>query len=607
VGRGNGNRGAGAKFAGQKLPVFGANCSALKRPIEDAGAAYAGTLQDLLDIVCSLKPTYGTSQPPAVTKMNDSRFDVRAFGAAGDGITVDTPAINHAIDAAHAAGGGTVYLPAGTYPCFSIRLKSNISLYLEAGARIVAADPAGGQGSYDAAEPNPWDAYQDFGHSHWRNSLIWGENLANVSILGPGMIHGKGLTRWGPGPNRAGQTGDAPVSLDREITATETSAPAPLSAYGALPGGSRGFAPPGFADEPLTMDGQGNKAIALKRCRNVILRDFSILQGGHFAVLATGVDNLTIDNLKVDTNRDGLDIDCCRNVHVSNCSINSPNDDGICLKSSYALGHARATENVTITNCQVTGYDPGTFLDGTFGCTQELAPDRDGVTGRIKCGTESNGGFRNITISNCVCERSRGLALETVDGGAIEDITISNIAMREVTTSPLFLRLGNRGRGPAGTPVGAMRRINISNITAHDVDPNFAAIIAGLPGHPVEQVRISNVHIVFKGGGTAEDAAVQPPERESSYPEPSMFGKTPAYGFYVRHAADLELHHVEVSYKGDELRPPILLDDVSGVVLDTVLAKRHEGVPFLVTRDVTELSIRNCPGMDEMIPPLNGV
>jgi polygalacturonase len=535
--------------------------------------------------------------------MTNSRFDVRAFGAAGDAVTVDTPAINHAIDAAHAAGGGTVYVPAGTYLCFSIRLKSNISLYLEAGATIVAADPfggQGGQGSYDAAEPNPWDAWQDFGHSHWHNSLIWGENLANVSILGPGMIHGKGLTRWGPGPNRAGKAGDSPVSLDQAPPGStiETPASVPLSAYGALPQGSRGFAPPGFADEPLTMEGQGNKAIALKLCRNVILRDFSILQGGHFALLATGVDNLTIDNLKVDTNRDGLDIDCCRNVHVSNCSINSPNDDGICLKSSYALGHARVTENVTVTNCQVTGYDPGTFLDGAFGRTQELAPDKDRVTGRIKCGTESNGGFRNITISNCVCERSRGLALETVDGGVIEDITISNIAMREVTTAPLFLRLGNRARGPEGTPIGVMRRINISNIVAYDVDPNFPAIIAGLPGHPVEQVRISNVHIIFNGGGTAEDAAAQPPERESTYPEPSMFGKIPAYGFFVRHAADLQLHHVEISYQRDELRPPILLEDVNGVILDTVRAKRHEGVPFLVTRDVTDLSVRNCPGID---------
>src|SRR2546429_3318790 len=132
--------------------------------------------------------------------------------------------------------------------------------------------------------------------------------------------------------------------------------------------------------------GVGNKAIALKLCRNVILRDFSILHGGHFAILATGVDNFTIDNLKIDTNRDGMDIDCCRNVRVSNCSVNSPFDDGICLKSCYSLGFARACENVTITNCQVSGYDEGTFLDGTY--KREHKYGHGGPTGRIKFGTE---------------------------------------------------------------------------------------------------------------------------------------------------------------------------------------------------------------------------
>src|ERR1043165_3269305 len=195
------------------------------------------------------------------------------------------------------------------------------------------------------------------------------------------------------------------------------------------------------------MNGLGNKAISLKLSRNVTLRDFSILNGGHFAPLATGVDNLTLDNLKVDTNRDGFDIDACRNVRVSNCSVNAPHDDAIVLKSSYALGEARPCENVTIANCQVTGYDVGSFLDGTFKRTLERAPDRDGPTGRIKFGTESNGGFKNITITNCVFDRSRGLALETVDGGAIEDVTITNITMRDVSNSPLFIRSEERRVG----------------------------------------------------------------------------------------------------------------------------------------------------------------
>ena len=160
--------------------------------------------------------------------------------------------------------------------------------------------------------------------------------------------------------------------------------------------------------------GVGNKAIALKNCRNVLFKDFSILKGGHFGLLLTGVDNLTIDNLRIDTDRDGMDIDCCKNVHVSNCTVNSPWDDGICPKSSYALGYNKPTENLTITNCLVSGYyQLGSVLDGTY---KIFPSDARGVgrTGRIKCGTESNGGFKNITISNCVLEGCNGMALESL-------------------------------------------------------------------------------------------------------------------------------------------------------------------------------------------------
>lgn len=529
-------------------------------------------------------------------------YDVTSFGAVGDGISVDSPAINRAIEAAAGAGGGTVRFPAGTYLCFSIRLKSRITLHLEAGATILAADPTVTEGSYDPAEPNAWDAHQDFGHSHWHNSLIWGEGLSDVSIIGQGLIHGKGLTRWGPGPQRPPQDGDSPLSLDEPSPGTPavaTGTPVVKSAYGSIPAGSRGFAPPGFDDEPLTMEGQGNKAIALKLCHNVLLRDFSILQGGHFAVLATGVDNLTIDNLTIDTNRDGLDIDCCRHVRIVNTCVNSPNDDGICLKSSYALGEARATENVTVSNCQVMGYDPGTFLDGTFGRTQETAPDKDRVTGRIKCGTESNGGFRNIVISDCVCERSRGVALETVDGGVIEDVVISNIVMREVTTSPLFLRIGNRGRGPKGTGIGAIRRITISNIVAHDVESQYASILAGLPDRPIDDVSISNVRIVYRGGGTAEDAARRPEELEKAYPEPSMFGRIPAYGFFIRHVTNLRMSGVEITHEKPDARPAMVLDDVNGARFDAVSAQRDPGTSFFMLSKVSNLEVHNCPTLPD--------
>src|SRR3989449_2069535 len=161
-------------------------------------------------------------------------YNVKTFGAKADGKTIDTPAINKAIDAAAAAGGGTVFFPAGNYLSVSIHLKSNIALYLDQGATIVAANTSSAA-KYDPPEPNQWDAYQDFGHTHWHNSLIWGENLTNVSIVGPGLIYGKGLTRWGPGPRRPTQPGDSPISLDvepRTGSGTETSTQVVMSAYG---------------------------------------------------------------------------------------------------------------------------------------------------------------------------------------------------------------------------------------------------------------------------------------------------------------------------------------------------------------------------------------
>jgi len=483
---------------------------------------------------------------------------------------LDTAAINKTVDAAAAAGGGTVYFPAGNYLSVSIHLKSNIALYLDQGATIIAATTSN-SAKYDPPEPNEWDKYQDFGHSHWHNSLIWGENLTNVSILGPGTIWGKGLVRGG-NQSRTQQQNDA-LNAAR---ATEPKQPF-------------GYPNPRDAVEP----GWANKSIALKLCRNVIIRDISILHGGHFAILATGVDNLTIDNVKIDTNRDGIDIDACKNVRVSNCTVNSPFDDGICPKSSFALGYARATENVTITNCQVSGYDEGTFTDGTFKRDYNRYSANSGPTGRIKFGTESNGGFKNITIDNCVFDYCRGLALESVDGALLEDVTISNITMRDIANCPIFLRLGSRMRGPAGAPVGALRRITLSNIIVYNAEPRYAAIISGIPGHDIEDVTLNNIRIYYKGGGTKQQAALEPPEKENDYPEPSMFGEIPAYGFFIRHVRGIEMNGVNVSYLKDDARAPFVIFGAKSVEFRNLKAQRSSDVPAFILKDVDDFSIRD--------------
>lgn len=485
---------------------------------------------------------------------------MRDFGAKGDGRTLDTVAVNAAISAAAQAGGGTVDFPAGNYLCHSIRLKSNITLRLGAGATLIAANPpaSGEADGYDAAEPNDWNQFQDFGHSHWRNSLIWGENLENVSVIGPGRIFGRGLSR-----------GNGRISLPvGAFPPLEPGAQLPdvLAADGKFDYPPRPDLKPGPFGYPNARDtlpdGVGNKSIALRRCRNVTLRDFSILHGGHFGILATGVDNLTIDNLVIDTNRDGMDVDACSNVRISNCSVNSPWDDGICLKASHGLGEAKAVENVTITSCFVSGYDEGTLLDGT---RQRKGMRRGGPIGRIKLGTEAGGGFRNIAISNCVFEYCRGLALEQVDGGVLEDVAITNITMREVVNSPLFIRLGARLRRPATSEPGAVRRILVSNLVAYNVSPDHGILIAGLAGHSVQDVVLSNVQIHYAGGGTAAQAAREVPELEKAYPDPYDFGVIPSWGLFARHVKNLQLRGVELRTITPDARPGIFLEDVVGL------------------------------------------
>ncbi len=480
-------------------------------------------------------------------------FDVRRYGGMGDGKTLDTRAIQTAINAAALAGGGVVVFSAGNYLSFSLRLKSFVHLHLMQGATIIAADsPLPGDatgyngGVYDAAEPNTaWNAYQDYGHNHWHNSLIWGEEIHDVSITGPGMIWGRGLS------NGRGRKGDGA---------------------------------PFIAEQP----GVGNKAIALKSCYNVLFRDFSILKAGHFGLLLTGVDNLTIDNLKIDTDRDGMDIDCCQNVRVSNCTVNSPWDDGICPKSSFALGYARPTRNLTISDCFVTGcYQMGTVLDGTF---RKFAED-DHVprTGRIKCGTESNGGFINITIMNCVFEGCQGYALESVDGALLEDVTITNTTMRDLVTGPIFLRLGSRLRGPEGvTQVGTLRRIMISNLCCYNAPAKFGSILTGIPNSSIEDVRLSDIYVETAGGISSIGPDL--PEQEDQYPDPNRFGVTPSYGFYLRHVRNLEMSHVELSHRLPDARPAFQLSGVDRADFFAITAPRG-GDGVFALNNVTDLRI----------------
>lgn len=464
---------------------------------------------------------------------NGIDYNVKDFGAVGDGKTLDHQAINQAIDSCVSHGGGRVVVPAGTYLCGSIRLKSDVELHLTAGATILAA-PAELK-AYDEAEVFGGPEYQDGGHTYFKNSLIYAIGQNNVSITGRGMIDGDGLTR-----------------RDTEKA-------------GKVEGGNIGT---------------GDKAIALKLCRNILIRDITIYRGGHFAIITTGCEIGTIDNVTIDTNRDGIDIDCCKYLTVSNCKVNTPHDDGVVIKSSYALKKPVITEHIAITNCIVTGYKLGTLLDGTY------VPEKVGwVCGRFKLGTESNGGYKNISLSNSTFMYSSGLAFEEVDQGVMENIVVSNITMNHVHHYPIYITTGCRNRGPKErTTVSSGADIMISNVIANDVDSLAGIIVTGMPNHPLRNIYLSNIRLQYRGGGTADLAKREYREQGTNYPEPKFALATPAYGLYARHVDGLNVDNVSFTTIKPDYRPAIMLDDVQNENITNLKAVVQKGSKQIVKK-----------------------
>ena len=449
-------------------------------------------------------------------KGSNGVYNVRDFGAKGDGKTLDSPAINRAIEKAVKDGGGQVLLPPGTYLSGSIRMKSNIELHLSVGCTLLAS---GKKEHYDKSEPFEGPEYQDGGHTYFHNSLIWADGESHVAITGRGTIDGKGLTR-----------------KDTEHA-------------GNVQGGSIGM---------------GDKAIALKLCRDVLIRDVTIYRGGHFGIITTGCEWVTVDNVTIDTNRDGFDVDCCQYMTISNCKINTPHDDALVLKSSYALKKAVPCDHITISDCVITGYKCGTFLDGTY------VPEPVGwVCGRLKLGTESNGGYRNINISNCTFKYSSGLAFEEVDQGLMENVVVTNITMDHSHHYPIYITTGCRNRGPKEvTTPSRGRNISISHVVATDCDSLCSIIITGMPGVPLENIYLSDIRLEYQGGGKKEMLRRDYREQGTNYPEPKFAGPTPAYGLYARHVKNLRVNDCTFTLLRPDYRPAVVLDDVEDWLID---------------------------------------
>lgn len=353
-------------------------------------------------------------------------LDIRDFGAAENETPIkNTAAINSAIDKASVVGGGTVLIPKGTYLVYTIRLRSNVNLHLADGAIVAAAKTEikhspdkqiGEGGNYDEPEVNPYLGIQDHGHTYFANSLLYGIEIENV------MISGKGLFTGG----RFDENGILEYVLHGDDPAEPTDR---------LANGHHG-------------EWFGNKGIALVRSKNIVLKDFSITIGGHFAIITEGCENLYVEDVLVDTTRDAFDIDCCKDVTVLRTTCNSLTDDGLCLKASFGAGIFKPLENVLIEDCFVCGYDAGSVYAKKFTRDKLIALDRCGPTGRVKFGTEATCGYTQVTIRRVHFERSRGFCMEATDCSSLTDVIFEDCTLDNVSSSPIFIRAGERARFP---------------------------------------------------------------------------------------------------------------------------------------------------------------
>jgi hypothetical protein len=438
------------------------------------------------------------------------------FGAKVDGVACDSPAINAAIDRAHAQGGGVVYLSPGVYLCGTVVLKSNVTLHLEAGAVILGSTNLA---QYTPQSRRPLDSNAGPG-GHQAYHLIFARDADNVTLRGAGLIDGQGPSFWI-------SSGDKPVPPEHHWA--------------------------DVASIHLRHKGEASPMLEFVNCRHLRVEQVRIESASGWTLRTlncTGVviDGVFIKNPVVGPNTDGMDITSSSDVHISNCSIDT-GDDAICLKSENDYDDTVAVmRNVTVTNCTLTT-----------------------CCNAFKFGTATKSGYENIVFSNSTIHNPAdsdlntrviaGIAIEMVDGGWVDGVVITGIRMQR-TRTPIFIRLGAR-KAPLPGIQSYLRGVMISDI--HATEAVLTNSITGLPGMEVEDVTLSNIHIETQEPGLREWTDRSIPEIPEAYPEARMFGTLPAYGMYVRHARGIRMRDVVFASSATEQRPAVVCDDVASL------------------------------------------
>ena len=469
--------------------------------------------------------------------VNSSTFLITDYGAVADGTTLNTSAIQAAIDACATSGGGTVVFPSGKFLTGTLVLKSNVEIHLKRNATLLGSIH---QTDYPAQPMPKYRALRDEGGF---NALIYAEGLENIAISGNGTIDGQGHLQRSRDDIPEGQKDDRP------------------------------------------------KIIMFISCQNITVKDVHLQSSGFWMQHYLDCEDVNITGISVynhsNHDNDGIDIDGCRRVIVSDCSFDST-DDAITFKST---GKAMC-EDVVITNCIASSF-----------------------TNAIKMGTETTGGFKNISISNCVIKPSRhsgkriyddnepesgysGITLLIVDSGVMDGVNINNITI-EGTQAPIHMRLGNRARKHFAEapepPVGKMQNISISNIVVHGAG-TWTSSIEGMLGYPIKNISLNNIQLMGVGAITEGNYLTFVKEDDTGYPEPHN-APLPACGLYLRHVEGITIDNIVIGVENKDERTPIWAEDVSNVIIsNTRLIGDIQSKWFVIGKDISNYSIEKPLG-----------